>query len=379
MKRLFLLALVVSLRAASLLAQESRMPEFHGFVTEGFTYSGGENNYLGMNTSAGSFDWTEAALNINDQLTGNLRVGAQVHTTKLGRFGSWVPSVDWALADYKVKPWLGVRAGKVKIRWGLFNDTQDADPGYLWSLLPEPMYAVDWRATDLSQLGAELYGRVRLGKRRGELEYSLYYGYYSYASNDGYLQGLVEQGINFTKRPKGKTPGFDLRWKTPVKGLTLAGSPIVYNATGNVVSGTYRVPFTDWPTYYAQYDRSKFFLSAQYMTLLQHTEVTTDGTLSSSVSNARAWFAMAGYHVNGKLQVGVYRARNTVPGGDPSDPANRFRDWVVSSRYDINQYFYTKLEGHFMDGAGLGFYGFDNPNGLQPETKLVVAKVGFCF
>lgn len=77
---------------------------------------------------------------MNDQLTGNLRVGAQIHTTKLGAFGSWVPGVDWALADYKVNRWIGVRAGKVKIRWGLYNDTQDADPGYLWSLLPESIY-----------------------------------------------------------------------------------------------------------------------------------------------------------------------------------------------------------------------------------------------
>jgi hypothetical protein len=89
---------------------------------------------------------------------------------------------------------------------------------------------------------------------------------------------------------------------------------------------------------------------------------------------------MGGYHVTNKLQLSVYRTRNTVLGvPNPSDPSNRFRDWVVSSRYDINAFFYTKLEGHFIDGAGLGFYGFDNPNGLQPQTNLLVAKVGFCF
>ena len=214
--------LVMGFGPWALMAQEDLKPQVHGFVTQGFVYSGG-NNYLGMDTNSGSAGWTEGAVNINDQLTHRLRVGAQFHSTKLGQFGSWVPGVDWALADYRVNQWLGIRAGKVKIRWGLFNDTQDADPGYLWSLLPEPMYAVDWRTTNLSQLGAELYGRVRLGAGRGELGYSVYYGHYSYASNDGYMEGFKQSGIDFSKRPGASRDSIcagrhrlrDWRWADP--------------------------------------------------------------------------------------------------------------------------------------------------------------------
>jgi hypothetical protein len=110
--------------------------QIHGFATQSFVRSNG-NNYLGMDSSAGSTDWTEAAINVNDQVSDKLRVGAQFHLTRLGAFGGDLPSVDWALGDYSFKQWLGVRAGKVKIKWGLYNDTQDADPNYLWSLLPE--------------------------------------------------------------------------------------------------------------------------------------------------------------------------------------------------------------------------------------------------
>jgi hypothetical protein len=379
MSRSFSLLLAACLGACSLAAQEDRTPQFHGFVTQGFAYSDG-NNYLGMDTNSGSAGWTEGAVNINDQLTHKLRVGAQFHSTKLGQFGSWVPGVDWALADYKVNQWLGIRAGKVKIRWGLFNDTQDADPGYLWSLLPEPMYAVDWRTTNLSQLGAELYGRVRLGTGRGELEYSLYYGHYTYASNDGYMEGFKQSGIDFSKRPGGITPGFDLRWKTPVKGLVLGGSLMLYNAKGSLVDGTFREPLTFWPTYYAQYSRRKFFVSGQYMRLVQYTDVAMGGEVpSSSLADTRAWFAMGGYHLTDKLQAGIYYTHYVVAASDQSDPVNHFRDTVVSGRYDFNSFFYSKLEGHFIDGTGLGFYGFDNPGGLKPQTRLVVAKVGFSF
>src|ERR1700761_1814100 len=364
----------------ALLAQESLKPEFHGFATLGFAYSDA-NNYLGMNTSSGSFGWTEAAVNVNDQLTEKLRVGAQFHLTRLGQFGGSNVAVDWALADYKFKPWLGVRAGRVKIRWGLYNDVQDADPGYMWSLLPEPIYAVDLRATNLSQLGVEIYGRVPLVKGLGELNYSIYDGTYSYARHDGYMQGFVQQGLSFANQPGGKPPGFDLRWKTPVKGVTVGGSLMAYDAKGNLTDGVFRQPLTYWPTYYARYERKKFSAAWEYMKLVQYTDATIGGGMPrTGLSDTRAWFAMAAYRLTGKLQVGAYHTRYVVASAeDKSDPGNYFHDWVLSGRYDINSYFYCKLEGHFIDGDGLGFYNFDNPNGLKPQTKLLVAKVGFSF
>jgi hypothetical protein len=380
MRYVLSVALGISCCSYALLAQESLKPEFHGFATQGFVYSDA-NNYLGMNTSSGSFGWTEAAVNVNDQLTAKLRVGAQFHLTRLGQFGGSQIGVDWALADYKFKPWLGVRAGKVKIRWGLYNDVQDADPGYMWSLLPEPMYAVDWRATNLSQLGVELYGRVPLVKGLGELNYSVYDGTYSYAAHDGYMEGFTEQGLAFANRPGGKTPGFDLRWKTPLRGVTVGGSVMAYDAKGNLINGVFRQPLTYWPTYYVRYERKKFSAAWEYMKLVQYTDVAIGGEApSTSLSDTRAWFAMGAYHVTDKLQMGAYYTRSVVASAtDKSDPASYFHDWVLSSRYDINSYFYLKMEGHFIDGNGLGFYGFDNPNGLKPQTKLLVAKVGFSF
>ncbi|MEI9976914.1 MAG: hypothetical protein WDO73_35600 [Ignavibacteriota bacterium] len=379
MRHVYLLVLAFGF-AASALAGEDQRPEFHGFATQAFVFSGA-NNYLGMNTSSGSAAWSEAAINVNDQVTDKLRVGLQFHFTRLGQFGDSAVSLDWALGDYKINRWVGLRAGKVKIRWGLYNDIQDADPGYLWALLPEPIYAVDLRATNLSQTGAELYGGVPLGRKRGELAYSLYYGDYSYASNDGYMEGFKQAGLSFANQPGGKTPGFDLRWKTPFRGLTVGGSLMMYDAKGNLTNGTFRQPLTYWPTYYTQYENRKFRLAWQYMKLVQYTTTMVDSDPpSTGLSDTRAWFAMGEYRVTDKLQVGFYHTRYKVASAeDHSDPANRFNDSVVSARYDFNSYFYWKLEGHFIDGNGLGFYAFDNPDGLKPRSRLLVAKVGFTF
>ena len=380
MRRVLQLILIVASACGMLPAQEDRKPQFHGYATQSFLYNGGVNNYLGMDTSSGSAAWSEAAFNVNNQVTSWLRVGAQFHMMRLGQFGGTNPTLDWALADVRIKRWFSVRAGKAKIRWGLYNDTQDADPGYLWALLPEPVYAIDWRATNLAQKGVELYGRVRLGERGGEVAYSAYYGYYSYAPHDGYMETYTEDGRSFCKQPKGITPGFDLRWATPVKGLTVGGSLMLYNAKGTLYNNaSYRQPLAYWPTYYARYEKNRFFVAAQYVSLLQHDNYTLDGAVEAETTTSRSWYAMGGYRLTDKLQVGVYRTNNLITNADRTDPWNYFKDWTVSSRFDFDSHWYANLKGHFIDGYGLGFYGSNNPGDLSPRTRLLVAKLGFTF
>jgi hypothetical protein len=382
MNRLLAGTVALALGAAAASAQDldNGKLQLHGFATQSLV-AGNGNNYLGMNTTSGSTAWTEGAVNIVDQVSDKLRVGVQLHLTRLGAFGGDIPSVDWALGDYSVNRWLGVRAGKVKIKWGLYNDTQDADPGYLWSLLPETVYGIDVRATNLSQYGAELYGKVAFGEKLGSLDYSAYYGEYFYATNDGYVANFQQQGLVFNSPAMGKTPGFDLRWSTPLKGLKVGGSLMMYDATGTLTNGLYVQPLAFWPTYYAQYSHRKFFASWQYVKLVQYQTVTLDGTApATSASDSRAWFVMAGYRLTDKLQVGSYYTRYTLAeAGARSDPAEYFHDAVLSARFDINTNFYAKLEGHLIDGNALGFYTLDNPNPLVPKTNLLVAKLGFIF
>lgn len=382
--KLYLLgiAFAIGLGCSAASAQDSRdhKLQVHGFATQSFLY-GTNHNYLGMDTSSGSFAWTEAAVNLNYQVAPKLRLGGQLHVTRLGAFGGPVPTVDWALADYSINQWMGVRAGKVKIKWGLFNDTQDADPGYLWSLLPESVYGIDIRATNLSQYGAELYGRVPLGERLGDIDYSAYYGYYSFATNDGYQAGFQEQGLDFVHPPKGKTPGFDARWSTPLKGLKVGGSLMLYDAAGPLTNGSYAQPLAFWPTYFAQYNRKRVSAAWQYVKLVQYQTVTFNGeAASTSGTDTRAWFVMGSYRVSEKLQAGAYYTRYSVPSaGDPGNPENYFHDVVISGRYDINPHLYTKLEGHWMDGTGVGFYDFNNVDLSTPRSALVVAKLGVSF
>jgi hypothetical protein len=379
-RRIGLLVVFCSV-AGPVLAQDLSSIQLHGFVTQSYLYSGGTNNYLAMDTSQGTTGWTEAAFNITDQVSDNLRVGIQLHYLRLGAFGGDDVVVDWAQGDYRFKPWLGLRAGKVKIRWGLYNDTQDADPGYMWALLPESIYSIDDRETSLAELGAEVYGDVRLSKGWGSLQYSFHYGNYYFAANDGVVEGFKESGVNFANTPGGKTPGVDLRWKTPLKGLLVGASTQRIDASGLLTNGTFEQTPSWATTYYASYTAGKIFGSYQYARTVTHTDVQITGTPADiDTDDSRTWFVMAGYHFTDKFQAGSYYSSElTASEHDNSNPANYGRDWTISSRYDFNSYFYGKLEGHFIHGITAGFYNFDNPNGETPRTKLLVAKIGFTF
>ena len=77
-------------------------------------------------------------------------------------------------------------------------------------------------------------------------------------------------------------------------------------------------------------------------------------------------------------------APGQVEAPNVSSPDRHLYDKVVTARFDMKNYWYAKVEGHFMDGyAGFqypdGFYPQANPNGLKPDTNALVVKTGFNF
>ncbi len=87
--------------------------------------------HLLRKSSNGSPAWIEAVLNVSAVPTPKLRVAVQARYALLGTSGNAI-TLDWAAADYKVNDRFGVRFGKVKTPWGLFNETQDIDSSYMW-------------------------------------------------------------------------------------------------------------------------------------------------------------------------------------------------------------------------------------------------------
>lgn len=155
-RKLSLAISLLLLPAGAVHAQSSSESlQIHGFATQGFLFSS-HNNFVERHASVGDPGWTDAVISFTDTPLPKLRVGVQVHYSRLGDVSGDTPLiVDWALGDYQVNNYFGVRAGKVKTPIGLFNDSQDIDAVLLWSLLPQSMYPIDNRSFFLSHLGGE--------------------------------------------------------------------------------------------------------------------------------------------------------------------------------------------------------------------------------
>jgi hypothetical protein len=372
------LFLLVCARTGSSFAQDAAGIVVHGFVSQGFLFSS-NNNYLSMKSADGSPQWTDAAVNIADSLTENLRVGIQLHMYQLGEFGGSNVQVDWASGDYRVNDHFGIRAGKVKTVWGLFTDSQDVDAIFLWILLPQGSYSIDHKSFYLAHIGGEVYGDLSLGDRVGTLHYEAYAGQSTVDLNDGYIKQFAESGLVFTSALGGKTYGGDLQWATPLKGLTVGFSGDMQAVDRTAPAGGLHSPALLAPSIYGKFIQGKFYFAAEYDRIPINAVLSIGSAVVPFALDERSWFVMASYRLRNNIQVGSYYSHFVNKSSDTTQPANYSKDWVVSGRYDFNGYFYAKLEGHFLHGTALGYYSSTNPNGLSPDSKMLAAKIGFSF
>ena len=393
-----------------------REVQVHGFASQGFAYSN-QNNFLTMNTSQGSFAMTDFGLNATLQVTDKLRVGVQIYDRNVGQLGEWHPLLDYAYADYRLKDWLGVRAGRVKTQLGLYTSTQDADFLRTWALLPQSVYPTDLRSMTIAHDGIDLYGAIPL-RGAGSLSYTAYAG----ARPDDKRSGLYYQFADVGWPPKGSSAwmaGADVRWTTFVPGLTLgisanfqkgadkfypsgtpAPQPVVPPPAGSQVyplggpgpsSGVYG-PYRATDAY-VDYTTGKLHLAGEYRRNFRFVDVR--GMMWRYVRNLsdRAWFASASYRAAKWLEVGAYESRYYVdhPAAldspyfePPTDSSYHIFDHAATLRFDLTHSWNLKLEGHFMDGSGdpfapHGFYKRVNPEGVKPKTTMVVIRTGWTF
>jgi hypothetical protein len=364
------LFLLVGACTGGLYAQDISGILVHAYVSQGFLFTS-SNNYLSMKSSDGSPQWTDAAVNISDPLADNLRVGIQLHMYQLGEFGGSNVQIDWASGDYKVNDHVGIRAGKVKTVWGLFNDSQDIDAVFLWILLPQGSYSIDHKSFYLAHVGGDVYGTFSLGKRAGTLHYDGYAGQATVDLNDGYIKQFADIGLVFTSSLGGKTYGGDLHWETPFRGLTIGSSGNMQAVDGTAPTGSVHSPAFLAPSMYASFSRGKVYLAGEYDRIPINASVTLGSAVIPFVVDGPSWFAMGSYQLRKNVQVGTYYSHYVNKAADTTQPANYSKDWVVSGRYDFNPYFYAKIEGPFPSRNCSWVLHQHQPKWLDPELENV--------
>lgn len=149
--------------------------QIHGFAAQAYLISEG-NSYYG-NSEDGSHDFYEAGINGSVNLGHGLLASAQGVIRDAGETDSGKPRLDYALIDWAAlqTPTAtgGIRLGRVKNAYGLYNDTRDVmftRPGIL---LPSVyLEGAGLRSLFFSSDGAQLYGTRTYGEHEVGIEFS---------------------------------------------------------------------------------------------------------------------------------------------------------------------------------------------------------------
>jgi hypothetical protein len=334
----------------------------HGFVSQGFILST-QNEYLAK-SKHGSFEFTEVGINFSTSLSEDLRVGMQLFAHDLGPLGNYRPEFDWYALDYRAFDWLGIRIGRNKIPFGLYNELNDVDVARVPILLPQSIYQVDHREFLFAQTGAELYGDVGLSGL-GSFEYRLYGGTLSGPPPLPPPPGIVISDANIAYVYGGRA-----LWSTPFEGL-LGG--VSYQALrldgaydfdptvrGVLEAAALVPPGLSYPTAVKfsvrrwvaslQYAAHDLELSAEYSRWTGEFYSRMPALLPPHIVNER-YYLMASYRVSSWFTPGMYYSALFDNVEERHRRGGFQHDAAFTTRYDLNQHWLLKLEGHVIHGT----------------------------
>jgi hypothetical protein len=147
--------------------------QVHGSASQSYlkTFS---HDFLIKDSSKGSFEFTEVTLNVFHQYE-HLSIGAQLLSRDFGEEGNFETRLDWGYGDYKFNDAIGVKAGKIKLPYGLYNEYRDVDSSRMEILYPQVVIPEDYRDAAEAYEGIGLHGNIALGES-DLLYYHLFWG-----------------------------------------------------------------------------------------------------------------------------------------------------------------------------------------------------------
>lgn len=377
---------------------EGRSVQLHGFVSEG-AFLSTANDYIGA-SSRGSLELFEAALNASSEVADRLRAGIQLFARDVGNFDDEAPRIDWAFLDYHWKPWLGLRAGVIKLPFGLYNEYADIDSARTSILLPQGVYPVRNREALLAHRGFAVYGNLELGGA-GDLDYQAWLGTLSIPAN-----ALTLSGATLDKSDTKYVTGAQLFWHPPVEGLRIGATYVrasidfhvrFSEATTDALIMAGLVPpdydgtiiVSQRPDTFVvgsvEYTRGDWTFAAEYARSLQRQRSTLPALLPTTETDSELFYGMATRRLSRQVELGGYYSV-THPdvehrrGKHLEAPLRYFafqRDFAASLRYDINAHWLWKLEGHFIHGAA-DLAAVDNPD-PEPYWGMVLLRTTVTF
>jgi hypothetical protein len=355
--------------------------QIHGFASQSMFLTSG-NNMFGSSKSTPNFDFTELGINGSWVPLPNLRIAMQVLSRRAGGLGNdGTPEIDFGLVDYGInfgsEYKLGIRAGRVRAPYGLYNDSRDVAFTRPSILLPQSVYFEGSRSFTISADGLLLYAQSN--KPWGNLTFEAA-GTYPRSDNKDTQYDWLGQFSSGSLDPNPSVIG-RVNYETYDKTLRLA-------LTGAYIDMTYRPKYLndrvpkgaitfDPILLSAQYNMEKFSLTSEYSYWLVNNSsfgIKQNGEsyyFQAAYRFAPDWELMARYdafYLNTEDESGVtYQASGLGPAH-----SQYAKYWTVGLRYDINRYTMVRAEYSYINGTALlppeGFVNHDTGLPNYSET-----------
>lgn len=368
--------------------------QFHGFLSQGLFHTTG-NNVYGHSKNSVSAGLTEFGLNVSYQALDNLSFAAQGLYRRAGAgTGDWGDvSLDFAFIDYTFfrhsQGRIGIRGGRVKKPWGLYNETRDVAFTHPTIFLPLTYFERS-RSLLISMDGAQLYA-----------EYNTSVGDFTFKFNYGYIydNGELLLAIVNNRHVMGdlkSEPSFMTQLRYEILGgeyvfaISYANLNLDYKGQGafDPYSG---LQVHIYPIVLSgQYSGEKFSFASEYS--VQWNEFTGITHIRPDFFPiSEHWYVQGGYRILDNLEFTIRYDKTVHDIHDRSGvqfnqrtglPAYLMftQDLVFGLRWDITPAWMIRTEYHRVHGASR-LSAFDNPefSDTVANWNIYALQVAFRF
>ena len=388
-----MLAWMAPSTAAALEFVEGKL-QVHGFASQAVVRST-DNNYFGDSPDT-SFDFTEIGLNASYQSTPNLLLSGQLLVRRAGEMYDGTPSLDYGLMDFSpvsdAEKRLGIRLGRIKNPFGLYNETRDVPFTRPSIFLPQVIYYDKVRNALLSYDGIMFYGDRYL--EQGNLSLQLGVGQSVIDENAewAYLGDDVDGEI----RAEGINWGIGSLWfSTPADDLKLGLSAIVteldFDAGPESFLNSGTIDVFDWVASF-QYNAANWTISSEYSRApTRWNDLGPYFPFKDQVMEG--YYLQGAYRLRPNLEIMAryeegFANRNDRDGRDFSDltggitPRFDFFSKILTTglRWDINPNVMLRLEYQWHDGTyALSIRENTDPGDLVREWDVFAASISVRF
>lgn len=366
--------------------------QLHGFLTQGAVITS-DNNFLGQSNKKASTDFREIGVNASLRPISDVQVSTGLLSHTAGATDNGELRLDYGLIDWTLstneKGRGGIRLGRVKNAYGLYNKTRDVAFTRPSVLLPQSIYFERTRNLTVAADGAELY--LDRYYEAGSLFVTFGFGHPLIGSEavKVALAGLTPNG-RFGSKPM---PVFQVVFEGDGGkyrlGFTTAQIDARYNPGVMDVLQAGQLKFTP-KIFSAQYNAESWSLTSEFA--LRPTSIQNFGkNAPDSTMYGQSYYVQSSYRLAPKWEALL---RYDVMYTDSEDrdgkafaaatgrPAfTRFsKDWTAGMRFDLTPELMLRAEYHRVDGTGyLPVQDNPNPSALVQHWDMFMLLASFRF